>query len=443
MAPVSHALGDGRVRGGGAGVEHRDDTAPRTRVLYVSYDGALEPLGESQVVAYVERLSQRNEIVLLSFEKREDSDDAERMRSLRARLAGRAITWIPLRYHKWPSVLASAYDVVHGIGVSVQLVRSRGLRLVHARGYVAALIAVALQRLLGTKFLFDMRGIWADEKVDAGHWSRGSAVYRITKWWERRFFESADAIVSLTEAGLTAVASLGYRLRPGIPITVIPTCTDLQRFAPGPKNRELLSRLGLNGYSVIGCVGTLSNWYLREPMLDCLAYLVRRRPGVKILIVTREDHEQVRRDARRAGLDDGALVVVRVPFADMPEYMRLIDVGLFFIKPSFSKKASSATKLGEFLASGVPVVINEGVGDSAAIVRALDAGVVLPGLGVVEFEACLSRVDQLLADPSVSTRCRRTAERYFDLVTGVEKYAALYARIDGQHRADCAPAALR
>ncbi len=84
-------------------------------------------------------------------------------------------------------------------------------------------------------------------------------------------------------------------------------------------------------------------------------------------------------------------------------------------------------------ASGIPVIINEGVGDSDTIVRALDTGVVLSALGVAEFEACLAEVDRLLADPRVSERCRRTAEAYFDLTAGVEKYAMLYGQIDGEY----------
>ena len=38
------------------------------RTLYISYDGVLEPLGESQVVTYLERLSARYDITLVSFE---------------------------------------------------------------------------------------------------------------------------------------------------------------------------------------------------------------------------------------------------------------------------------------------------------------------------------------------------------------------------------------
>ena len=45
------------------------------KALYVSYDGLLDPLGQSQVLPYVEALAKSHEITVLSFEKNERSKD--------------------------------------------------------------------------------------------------------------------------------------------------------------------------------------------------------------------------------------------------------------------------------------------------------------------------------------------------------------------------------
>lgn len=402
-----------------------------TRTLYLSYDGILEPLGESQVVAYLAHLSRQVSVTLISFEKTQDLTEVRLLEKMRSRLGELGVEWIPLRYHKRPLAVSTAYDVLRGLTVGIALTRIRRIQLVHARGYVAALIALALKRLFGVRFLFDMRGFWADEKAEAGHWSTKSMIYRIVKFFERRFFESADAIVSLTEVGVTKFSSLGYRIRPGVPIEVIPTCTDLERFSPGLKDPNLVAQLKLEDRLVIGCTGTMSNWYLRQPMLDCLAYLRSHLDNVKILVVTREDHEQLRSDARAAGLQDDQLIITRAAFSAMPAYLRLMDLGLFFINPCFSKKGSSATKLGEFLATGVPVVINEGVGDSGWIVREHGVGVVLEGTGTADFESSLKEIKRILSDPFVPHRCRETAQMYFDLRVGAEKYARLYTKLSG------------
>src|SRR5256885_1245136 len=92
------------------------------------------------------------------------------------------------------------------------------------------------------------------------------------------------------------------------PRQVIPTCADLTQFAPGPRDPELVARLGLADRLVIGYVGTLSNWYLRVDTLRYLATLVHTLPRARVLFVTREDHAALRRDARAAGLPGDAMV---------------------------------------------------------------------------------------------------------------------------------------
>ncbi len=410
---------------GSAGGDYPLTSSPAP-TLYISYDGVLEALGESQVVAYLERLAINYQITLISFEKPRDWRDGARAARMRARLTSAGIRWKALKYHKSPPVVSTALDILRGIWSALRWQSQTRGQIVHVRGYVPAMIGLALKSLRRTKLLFDMRGFWADEKAEAGHWNRRSFVYKVAKRCERAFFESANAIVSLTEAGVKVFPDLGYRVPPGIPIKVIPTCADLKRFAAGPRRPDLLARLGLGGHLVIGCVGTMSNWYLRQPMLDYLAFLLARMPKLKALIVTAEDLDRLGADARRAGIAPERLVLMRADFDEMPDVMRLIDVGMFFIKPVFSKKGSAATKLAEFLASGVPVVINDGVGDSGHIVKEYSTGVVLPSTTSNDFDASFDQVRALFDDPEVRLRCRAAAEALFDVERGAASYRAIY-----------------
>lgn len=401
-----------------------------TAVLYVTYDGVLEPLGESQVVAYLERLADGHRISLLSFEKTADLRDRARVDAMAARLEQRGIRWIALRYHKSPSAAATAWDVAHGIWRARRAARRAPFDVVHARSYVPALIALGCRRRKRrARFLFDMRGFWVDEKVEAGHWRPGSWLTRLARRCERRFLRAADAVVSLTETGVDVLSRPPFRVNPKAPLVVIPTCADLTRFSPGPKATALIQDLQLAGCQVIGCVGTMGNWYLREPMLRYLALLAGISERVKILIVTRDDHAALRRDAQNVGLASDRLVLASATFADMPRYIRLMDAGLFFISPSRSKKGSAATKLAEFLGCGVPVIVNDGVGDSGRIVRADRAGVVLPDVNPPTLASSIEEVRAMLADPSMAGRCRASAEARFDLAKGVEQYRALYAHL--------------
>jgi len=165
---------------------------------------------------------------------------------------------------------------------------------------------------------------------------------------------------------------------------------------------------------------------MRHEMLQYLAYILRSVDRARILIVTRENHCNLRCDAEQAGIPGNRIVFARADFADMPLFIRLFDVGMFFIRPVASKRGSAATKLAEFLACGVPVIINDGVGDSGDIVRKGRVGLVLPRVDMETFEHSLLDVRALLADREVASRCRGLARELFDVERAVYKYRRVY-----------------
>ncbi len=180
---------------------------------------------------------------------------------------------------------------------------------------------------------------------------------------------------------------------------------------------------------------------MRWEMLHYLALLASRFAHLHILCITRENHVELQRDARLAGLRDERLHIVQADFDAMPDYIRLMHFGLFFIKPSFSKKGSAPTKLAEFLACGVPVVINDGVGDSGKLVKQNRVGVVIDRVDQTNLEVSLEDVKSMLRDETIAERCRKTAGEVFDLAGGVARYRDLYSTL-GNSRSRAAEAAM-
>ena len=147
-------------------------------ILYISYDGMLEPLGQSQVLAYLKHLAKEYHIHLISFEKIDDWKKTKERQQLRKDIIEADIFWHPLRYHKKPSALATAWDISIGFLLGLVLVLRYKIKIVHARSYVSSVIALAIKRITGIAFLFDMRGFWADERVDGGLWDLKNPVYK-------------------------------------------------------------------------------------------------------------------------------------------------------------------------------------------------------------------------------------------------------------------------
>ncbi len=88
------------------------------RVLYISYNGMLDPLGQTQVIPYLRELAKRGvQFTLLSFERPAAfaGDGVRKREELDQELRKHGIEWHWLRYHQRPSVPATIYDVLAGI----------------------------------------------------------------------------------------------------------------------------------------------------------------------------------------------------------------------------------------------------------------------------------------------------------------------------------------
>lgn len=391
------------------------------RVVYITYDGLLEPLGQSQVLAYLKPLAQKHQITVISFEKPGDWRYEGRRNSIQRTVETAGIEWYPLRYHKRLSVAATAYDVARGVAVSGRIVREKGIQIVHARSYVASLIARRLQQQFGVRYLFDMRGFWPDEKVDAGTWSPRSPVYRLAKKAERTFLTSADAVVSLTQAGVDEMRRFDYLQWQDTAFTVIPTCADLERFQP-PSSRG-------DGPFTLGYVGNAGGWYRFGPVVTAFEAIRARQPDARFLIVNRGQHEAIRRQLEARRVPEENVELAALDFEDVPNAMRRMDATAFFITPTYSKQASAPTKLAEFLGCGVPCLVNDGAGDMGRIVREEGIGVVIDDISEEAAAKAMPALMRLATDSAVRARCVDAAHRHFSLAKGVEAYDAIYQRL--------------
>lgn len=404
------------------------------RVLFISYNGMLDPLGQSQVIPYLRELAKRGvSFTLLSFERPKafTPEGVRQCEQLREQLQAQGIEWHWLRYHQRLSIPATIYDVLAGFRKASTLVRRNRIEMVHARGHIPATIALGLKKRFGIKMIFDLRGLMAEEYVDAKHWREGGLPYRITKAAERRILAATDGIVTLTERIWPIIKEWqGLRGR-AVPHEVIPCCVDLSLFKFSAAERERRRKeLGLGEQLTVVYSGSLDGWYLTETMADFFATLLKENQQAHLLWLTNGSPERVRELMRSRRVEANNFSVLSVASADVPSYLAAADAGLAFIKRCVSKIASSPTKNGEYLACGLPLVINAGVGDSDALINDWKAGVLIEEFSDDQYVAAGRAIEAMIAQPQVREKARAVAEQLFDLnAIGGERYASLYERV--------------
>lgn len=391
-------------------------------ILYISYDGMLEPLGQSQVLRYLEKLAKSHRIILISFEKPADWQEHHKRETVITQIRQSGIEWHPLRYHKHPSAIATLYDIARGILKGLRVLRKYPVSVVHARSYVAAVMALVLKKISGIPFIFDMRGFWADERLDGGIWPSDSCMYKVAKWFEQKFLLNADCVVSLTHAAVDEMKTFSYLKRSMPRFEVITTCTDLERFTPGVE----VTDANAGKPFTLGYVGSVGVWYLFDETLRCFKLLLSMEPDARLHILNRGEQEFIRQKLSEFDIHESSVCLEATDHAGVARAMQGMDAGIFFIKPVYSKMASAPTKLGEFLGCGVPCLANSGVGDMASIIERERVGIALPCFSEDALLKGLLDLKALLAEPDVATRCRRAAERHFSLQQGVKSYERIY-----------------
>ncbi|RYZ28935.1 MAG: glycosyltransferase [Chitinophagaceae bacterium] len=408
------------------------DGVKKVNVLYLSYDGLTDPLGQSQVLPYLEGLSKKGyAFTIVSFEKKEK---LAKEGALIRQLTDRAnITWAPLSFTTKPPVLSKIYDRHRMWRTALSLHKKNQYQLIHCRSYVSAEVGLRLKKKFGVKMLFDMRGFWADEKIDNGQWNLTNplyrAIYKHYKQKEKEFLLNADGIVSLTKA------AKDYLLKKPeyshLKIEVIPCCADLDHFdyrkISDEKKTALRIQLGMPSTAkVVTYVGSFGGWYMSKEMFLFVKQVQNRNSTYFFLFLTKDDPEKVKQEAVNAGLDASKLRIQYVPRQKIPGYLALSDFSLFFIRNTFSKTASSPTKHAELMGMGVPVICNT-IGDTGHVISATQTGLLVDRF---DEPTLLSAIDQISQVEKIDkVHIRQCAIGLFDLQTGVQKYLSLYKNI--------------
>ncbi len=383
----------------------------------------LEPLGESQVLQYAKALSENygHSFTILSFEKSSDlknKKNVERINSFVHSFNGK---WIPLTYHKSPTLLATLFDIATGTLLAIRLNRKKKFHFLHTRSYVSALIGLLIKITTKTPFIFDMRGFWADEKVDTGSWSKG-VLYKSVKWLEKQYLIHASAVISLSKAGIKEMMTFDY-LDSNSDMKkfhCVSTCTNLDNFSISKKKPAHPLTLGY--------VGNAQGWYMFEPVLEIYQILLKRDSNSKFEIVNQNDHEYIRNLFKKKNTPLQNVTIQSLTHDQVPSAISQMDFTAFFIKPFYSKIASAPTKLGEFLAMGIPCLTGPGIGDVEEILNDFNSGLVVHSNESlnISFEKFL----EIISSSPTKENCRKTAEKYFSLERGVFQYNHIYKNIN-------------
>lgn len=404
------------------------------RILYLTYDGLTDPLGQSQILPYLKGLTtQGHSFIIVSLEK---PDFFQQKKSLiEEAITDLPIKWLPQIYDKRTGIRAKFKNNQTIKRAAIEAMRGNSVQLLHCRSYPASLIGLSLKNKFNLPLLFDMRGFWADERIDGKIWNLSKPLhrflYRYFKRKEQLLLKHSSHIISLTQAAKNHIVNTLCKSIEPEKITVIPCCADLNLFQPKGKDLHLLQQLQIRtDQKIMLYSGSVGTWYMMDEMVDLFKLFREKIPHAVFLILT-NDHELVHQTMKKKNLEPAAYRVIAVNRSDMPRYISLADLGLYFIKPAFSKMASSPVKLGEYMACGCPVICNSGIGDIDEHAQLTSQITLTHDFNEPSYRKAMDTALNKMRDQASAMQF---AHSVYALENGIKSYGEVYTKLgSGQH----------
>jgi glycosyltransferase involved in cell wall biosynthesis len=217
----------------------------------------------------------------------------------------------------------------------------------------------------------------------------------------------------------------------------VPTCVDVNSFDRAARARsQLRAKLGFGERLVVAYCGSLHAWQMPRESLAVFARIRSWHPDAFFLGITTHP-DALRTLIAQQGIAENCTRVLSVLHNEVPDYLAAADCGFLLRASSLVNRVASPVKFGEYLASGTPVIMSDGIGDYSELARRENVGVVLPkGPWSATAEAALKTfVDAYRQDcASWQERCLRVARQRLDYTAYLPRVAERFLRLPGGTR---------
>jgi len=402
-------------------------------IAYLIWVEDLEsPIIRSQVIELLKELRRcvkRGKLYLVAFQPlyrfllRRFAIKRANLEQIRAELkqSGIDLSLVPVIYPEWwffakwyqiPLILIQAFPVL------LYFSAVRKVKLFHCRSYPVTLPALMVKKLFDIKVIFDPRSPFPEENIVAGNWSNNSLTYKIWKRLEEKYLAESDVTVAITKTYVEHFGKIAKDAR----FAEIPNNVDLNKFVINKDFRDTFrSKMGINEDGVVFVYsGSLGNhWNNPRTYAE---FLIKLR-GLDIkhgFLFTTPNVTELKRAFEQYNIEPHEYFAISAELKDVPLYLSSADFGLNFMsKPDIRM----SIKTVEYLAIGLPIIINSNLLGARELVNQYDVGLVvdLNDFNLNELKHFIQKKDQQL-----SLKCRKVACEKFSTEKVAKQYGEVY-----------------
>ncbi|BCG64818.1 MAG: glycogen synthase [Methyloprofundus sp.] len=272
--------------------------------------------------------------------------------------------------------------------------------------------------------VYECRAFWEDAAVDHGTTTEGSFRYRLTKALETYVFKNAQAVTCICDGLKQDIIGRGVD---AAKVTIIPNAVNIEKFTFGQAaDTELKNKLGLQGKTVLGFIGSFYAYEGIPLLLDALPNILKQQPNVCLLLVGGGPQEQVIKDkVRQLQLEKQVVFTGRVSHDVVQDYYNQVDM---FVYPRLSMRLTDLVtplKPLEAMAQGRLVIASD-VGGHKELITDQENGVLFKAN---DPDSLAESVLNLISDVDSWDAMRQAGKKYVEQERNWLKSVANYKQV--------------
>ena len=329
------------------------------------------------------------------------------------------IHWFSAKWYLLPLIFLQTFPIL------LIMIIAKNIDILHCRSYPIMIAAIATKKVKKSlKIVFDPRSPFPEENIAAGRWTENSISYKVWKILERMFLDYSNVTIAITDTYIKHFQKISAKAH----FTTIPNNVDIAKFSLDQDHRSAIrSRMGVKDNEIIfAYLGSLGNHW-NNPIVYA-KFLIRLREldiNHRFLFVT-PNILKLKEVFNEYNIGPHEYFTVSANPSEVPKYLSMADVGLNLMD---RQDIRMSIKTCEYLAMGLPVIVNSNVRGAKEIVEQYHVGLVLEDLSNINLEDIKEIV---LKKEQFAFKCRQVACENFSTMEVAKQYIKTYKMLNGK-----------
>lgn len=386
----------------------------RKKVVVFLYNSFKDPVIQSNLFLYLKHTNENSNkyfFHIISFEQEAFKLSEAEIKQTQSSLKAISIEWTPLTFT--PGGLHYKLKDFSKLVVVLTKLRFHGFKYLITLNSVAGAIGYLFALLLRFKLYMYQYEPHSEFGVDGGLWTEKSLKFKILNKLEYLSAKYATVISNGTVYMLDRLKKWNVKAT----VYKIPSVVNEEKFQYSEEGRNAIrAKLNIATEKHIflypGKFGDL--YYSAKEVASFFKTIGENIDNCFFLVLTMNDLEEISAIFKSEGIANNNFLITRATYDEMPNYLSAADMGLVAVPPQPSKKFCSNIKVGEYLCTGLPYFICEGVSEDDLVARQFNVGIAMKDLTTQSTLEIIPDIKRFLAEEksAIVARCRPAGSNY-------------------------------